>query len=120
MSHPLFQFSYVVTFAAKEQIIGWYHTGPKLRPGDVNINEVLRRFVPDPVRSLAVLSPNYVTGANNAMLKLDTCPPSNLQKLCDITCPCDQMGADRTRFVHLSRDNGEHAAGTPMCTDNCG
>ena len=35
--------------AAKERIIGWYHTGPKLRPGDVNINEVLRQFVPHPI-----------------------------------------------------------------------
>jgi len=34
---------------AKERIIGWYHTGPKLRPGDVNINEVLRQFVPHPI-----------------------------------------------------------------------
>lgn len=34
---------------ARERIVGWYHTGPKLRAGDVNINEVLRRFVPHPV-----------------------------------------------------------------------
>eukprot|EP00035_Acanthoeca_spectabilis_P034874 m.31319 g.31319 ORF g.31319 m.31319 type:complete len:338 (+) comp6920_c0_seq1:33-1046(+) len=34
---------------AREKIIGWYHTGPKLRKGDVNINEVLRRFCPHPL-----------------------------------------------------------------------
>lgn len=34
-----------------------YHTGPKLRPGDVNINEVLRRFVPDPVLVIIDVKP---------------------------------------------------------------
>jgi len=42
---------------AKERIIGWYHTGPKLRPGDVNINEVLRRFVPHPVLVIVDVKP---------------------------------------------------------------
>ena len=35
--------------AATERIVGWYHTGPKLRSGDVKINVVIRRFVPNPV-----------------------------------------------------------------------
>eukprot|EP00051_Salpingoeca_urceolata_P027532 m.481902 g.481902 ORF g.481902 m.481902 type:complete len:355 (-) comp22371_c0_seq1:38-1102(-) len=34
---------------ARERVIGWYHTGPKLRSNDININEVIRRFVPNPV-----------------------------------------------------------------------
>jgi 26S proteasome regulatory subunit N8 len=35
--------------AAREKIVGWYHTGPKLRPNDIEINDVLARFVPNPV-----------------------------------------------------------------------
>lgn len=31
--------------SAREKIVGWYHTGPKLRSSDLDINEVLRRFV---------------------------------------------------------------------------
>lgn len=34
---------------AKERIIGWYHTGPKLRSGDIAINDVMSRFVKHPV-----------------------------------------------------------------------
>jgi len=30
--------------SAKERPVGWYHTGPKLRPSDLNINEVFRRY----------------------------------------------------------------------------
>lgn len=41
---------------ATERIVGWYHTGPKLRSGDVKINEVIRRFVPNPI--LVIVDPN--------------------------------------------------------------
>ena len=30
--------------SAKERPVGWYHTGMKLRPSDLNINEVFRRY----------------------------------------------------------------------------
>jgi len=35
--------------AAKEKIVGWYHTGPKLCKNDILINEVIKRFVPNPI-----------------------------------------------------------------------
>lgn len=34
---------------AKERIVGWYHTGPKLRSSDLEINELMKRFTIDPV-----------------------------------------------------------------------
>lgn len=34
---------------AKEKLIGWYHSGPKLRSNDLKINEVLKSFIPDPL-----------------------------------------------------------------------
>nr|CAG4651958.1 EOG090X08WI [Triops cancriformis] len=34
---------------AKEKIVGWYHTGPKLHPNDVAINELIRRYCPNSV-----------------------------------------------------------------------
>ncbi|EFP87321.1 26S proteasome regulatory subunit N8 [Puccinia graminis f. sp. tritici CRL 75-36-700-3] len=35
--------------SAKEKLIGWYHTGPKLRATDLEINEVFKRYCPRPV-----------------------------------------------------------------------
>ncbi|CAG2061702.1 unnamed protein product [Timema podura] len=32
------------SFAAREKIVGWYHTGPKLHQNDVAINELVRRY----------------------------------------------------------------------------
>lgn len=34
---------------AREKMIGWYHTGPKLRSSDLEINELIKRFTPRPV-----------------------------------------------------------------------
>ncbi|PNF33498.1 26S proteasome non-ATPase regulatory subunit 7 [Cryptotermes secundus] len=37
------------SFAAREKIVGWYHTGPKLHQNDVAINELIRRYCPNSV-----------------------------------------------------------------------
>ncbi|VEU20937.1 DEKNAAC101792 [Brettanomyces naardenensis] len=34
---------------AKEKLIGWYHSGPKLRQNDLKINEILKSFTPNPL-----------------------------------------------------------------------
>ncbi|XP_055998013.1 26S proteasome non-ATPase regulatory subunit 7-like [Ostrea edulis] len=34
---------------ARERIVGWYHTGPKLHQNDVAVNELLRRYCPNSV-----------------------------------------------------------------------
>jgi 26S proteasome regulatory subunit N8 len=34
---------------AKEKMVGWYHSGPKLRASDLEINELFKRYTPNPV-----------------------------------------------------------------------
>merc|ERR1739838_1293681 len=34
---------------AKEKIVGWYHTGPKLHSNDIKINDLMRTFCADSV-----------------------------------------------------------------------
>jgi 26S proteasome regulatory subunit N8 len=34
---------------ASERVVGWYSSGPKIRPNDIDINELLRKYTPDPV-----------------------------------------------------------------------
>ena len=36
--------------AAREKIVGWYHTGPKLNANDLEINELIRKYNPNSVR----------------------------------------------------------------------
>jgi len=35
--------------AAKEKIVGWYSTGPRIKPADLEIHELFRTFCKDPV-----------------------------------------------------------------------
>jgi len=35
--------------AAKEKIVGWYSTGPRIKPADLEIHELFRKFCKDPV-----------------------------------------------------------------------
>lgn len=34
---------------AREKVVGWYHTGPKLHQNDIDINELIRRYCPNSV-----------------------------------------------------------------------
>ena len=44
--------------AAREKLIGWYHTGPRLRASDLEINEVMKRFTPKPVMVIVDVRPD--------------------------------------------------------------
>jgi len=35
--------------AAKEKIVGWYSTGPKIKPVDIEIHDLIRNYTPNPV-----------------------------------------------------------------------
>lgn len=35
--------------SARERIVGWYHTGPKLHKNDIAINELMKRYCPNSV-----------------------------------------------------------------------
>lgn len=44
---------------AKEKMVGWYHSGPKLRASDLEINELFKRYTPNPVLVVIDVQPNH-------------------------------------------------------------
>lgn len=42
---------------AREKLIGWYHTGPKLRASDLEINELFKRYTPNPLLVIIDVQP---------------------------------------------------------------
>lgn len=42
---------------AKEKVVGWYSTGPKIRSCDIDINELMRRYTPDPALVIIDVNP---------------------------------------------------------------
>jgi 26S proteasome regulatory subunit N8 len=42
---------------AKERVVGWYSTGPKIKPSDLSIHELYRRYCPEPVLVIMDVQP---------------------------------------------------------------
>lgn len=42
---------------AKEHIVGWYSSGPKIKPADIQIHELLRKYTPEPVFVIMEVQP---------------------------------------------------------------
>lgn len=47
----------LIIYVAHENVIGWYSTGPKIRPADLEINELFRRYTPNPVLVIIEVQP---------------------------------------------------------------
>ncbi|KAK0239494.1 maintenance of mitochondrial structure and function-domain-containing protein [Armillaria nabsnona] len=45
---------------AKERLIGWYHSGPKLRASDQEINDLFKKFIARPVMVIVDVRPTTV------------------------------------------------------------
>lgn len=45
---------------AREKLIGWYHSGPKLRASDLEINELFKRYNPNPLLVIIDVQPKEV------------------------------------------------------------
>ena len=45
---------------AREKLIGWYHSGPKLRASDLEINELFKRYTPNPLLVIIDVQPKEV------------------------------------------------------------
>ena len=37
--------------SAREHVVGWYHTGPKLNPNDLAVHKLIGKFCSNPVSS---------------------------------------------------------------------
>lgn len=45
---------------AREKLIGWYHSGPKLRASDLEINELFKRYTPNPLLVIIDIQPKEI------------------------------------------------------------
>ena len=45
---------------AKERVVGWYHTGPKLHQNDILINDLIRKYCPNSVLVIIDAKPTTI------------------------------------------------------------
>lgn len=56
---------------AREKLIGWYHTGPKLRASDLLINELFKKYTPNPLLVIIDVQPKEVGVPTDAYFAVD-------------------------------------------------
>ncbi len=91
---------------AREKLIGWYHSGPKLRASDLKINELFKRYTPNPLLVIIDVQPKEAGVPTDAYFAVeeikDVCRPVRLRcfpPLPKLTLPQDGTTTTKT-FVH--------------------
>jgi len=101
--------------AAREKVIGWYHTGPKLCKNDIQINEQMKKFTPNPVLVIIQAVPKESGAPIEAYIEMEevhddgTPPTKTFEHL------ASEIGAEEAEEVgveHLLRDIKNQTAGT--------
>lgn len=52
-------------------MVGWYHSGPKLRKSDLEINELFKRYTPNPVLVVIDVKPNAISIPTDSYLSME-------------------------------------------------
>ncbi|EGC36696.1 26S proteasome non-ATPase regulatory subunit 7 [Dictyostelium purpureum] len=92
---------------ARENVVGWYSTGPKIRPADQEINELFRRYTPNPVmviievqpKELGIPTKSYVT-----IEEINKDTSESTMRFQHIPSSIDAVEAEEICIEHLLRD----------------
>jgi 26S proteasome regulatory subunit N8 len=101
--------------AAKEKVIGWYHTGPKLSKNDIAINEQLKRFCPNPVLVIIQAVPKDLGLPTEAYIEVQEVHDDGTPPIKTFEHVPSEIGAEEAEEVgveHLLRDIKDQTAGT--------
>jgi len=82
---------------AKEHVIGWYSTGPKLRENDLDIHELFRDYCPNPVLVIIDVQPKELGIPTKAYYAVEEVKEDATQK-------------SQKAFVHVASEIGAYEA----------
>eukprot|EP00794_Sanderia_malayensis_P017382 gene17382-19121_t len=100
---------------AKERIVGWYHTGPKLHSNDIKINEVIRRFNPNSVLVIIDAKPKELGLPTEAYIAVEEVHDDGTPTSKTFEHIPSEIGAEEAEEVgveHLLRDIRNITVGT--------
>lgn len=100
---------------AKERIIGWYHTGPKLHPNDIKINELIRRFNTNSVLVIIDAKPKVLGLPTEAYIAIEEVHDDGTPTSKTFDHIPSEIGAEEAEEVgveHLLRDIRNMTVGT--------
>ncbi|KAF8231129.1 Mov34-domain-containing protein [Tricholoma matsutake] len=92
---------------ARERMIGWYHTGPKLRASDQEINELFKQFIARPVMVIVDVRPHTVgipTDAYFAVEEIKDDGTETRKTFLHVPSAIEAEEAEEIGVEHLLRD----------------
>ena len=100
---------------AREKLIGWYHSGPKLRASDLEINELFKRYTPNPLLVIVDVQPKEIgvpTDAYFAIEEIKDDGTSTTKTFVHTPSTIEAEEAEEIGVEHLLRDIRDVAVGT--------
>ncbi|KAG9806739.1 26S proteasome regulatory subunit rpn-8, partial [Aureobasidium melanogenum] len=100
---------------AREKLIGWYHTGPKLRASDLEINELFKRYTPNPLLVIIDVQPKDVGVPTDAYFAVDEIKDdgtTTAKTFVHTPSTIEAEEAEEIGVEHLLRDIRDVAVGT--------
>lgn len=100
---------------AKEKLIGWYHSGPKLRTSDLKINDVFKRYTPNPLLLIVDVQPRAVGIPTDAYYAVDDIKNDGSaaeRTFVHVPSLIEAEEAEEIGVEHLLTDIRDQAAGT--------
>ncbi|MCH0629890.1 hypothetical protein JNB11_07960 [Kocuria palustris] len=100
---------------AREQLVGWYHLGPKLRPLDLKINEMFKKYTSNPLLLIVDVEPRELVGiptdAYFAVEDIKNDGSAAEKTFVHVPSLIEAEEAEEIGVEHLLRDIRDQAAG---------
>jgi len=100
---------------AKERIVGWYHTGPKLHPNDIAINDLLRKYCSQSILVIVDAKANRIGLPTEAYRSVEEVHDDGTPTIKTFQHVPSEIGAEEAEEVgveHLLRDIKDTTVGT--------
>lgn len=91
---------------ARENVVGWYSTGPKIRPSDIDIHEVFKRYTPNPVLVIIDVRPKELGIPTKGYISTEEVQEDGSSKMTFQHIPSEigALEAEEVGVEHLLRD----------------
>merc|ERR1712194_31477 len=98
----------------KERVVGWYSTGPKIKPSDLSIHELYRRYCPEPVMVVMDVQPKELELPMEAYYSIqeETSDQVFKRTFMHISSTVGAFEAEEVGVEHLLRDIQNASAST--------
>eukprot|EP01130_Rhizamoeba_saxonica_P011211 TRINITY_DN4644_c0_g1_i1.p1 TRINITY_DN4644_c0_g1~~TRINITY_DN4644_c0_g1_i1.p1 ORF type:complete len:307 (-),score=76.89 TRINITY_DN4644_c0_g1_i1:78-998(-) len=93
--------------SANEKVIGWYSTGPKIQPIDLEIHELLKEYCPNPVYTIIDVEPKEIGIPTKAYIAVEEVSEDSKQtqyRFQHINSIIGALEAEEVGVEHLLRD----------------